>query len=749
MKSKPSKDAKPPQGGINLRDLVLVVFRHKWKIILLALLGLGGAAAVHVNRTPVYASSSKLLVRYVVERSGVDSYESQTQTGGRAGGHVIDAEIEILTSHDLALDVSEAIGPERLLPDAGIHATPVNGSRKILGGLEVTSKRDSNVISVTYESEDPGMTVEVLQELVRRYFDMHLDIHRSVGAAEFVSKKAEAARVRLEEIDVELSKLKSEAGILSLTASGESLDERRGNAAEKLMNAEARLVEQKARVGALEMIMGAQSNDQTESDEPVVVERPDPLVMAKYEDLALSITNYRNDRRERLKKYKESDPVVRNIDAKIRQLEVERADMLKASPGLVMQAGGEGGGQSGPDLLTERSTLAGYEATVELLRHQHEKLEGEYTGIVKVGSRIAELERDKEVLEQKYRYMEAEMEKTQIDATLDPSKMPNISEVQSPSAPKEIYDEMTKKIVLGLAGGGLALGLGLAFLIELVLDRRIKAPMEIQTRLQVPLMMAIPYVRPKLRGSNLLIESPQEFARIGTNGDDIAVPVANGGGGGELSTRNGFNNHFVLPYAEAIRNRIIFNFELNKINHKPKLIALAGLSEGAGTSTIAAGLAKAFSDADNVKVLLVDLTRRSKDENGSANGNHHSLDGALKISRQTQFKNGGPSLHYARVPEQTNGNKNFTPLHLHRMLPEFRASDFDYIIFDMPEVDPTSPTLAMAGLMDKVLLVLDAEKTDREELQWGFSELSRGQADVSCVFNKSREAGPRWLMGEA
>jgi len=51
--------------------------------------------------------------------------------------------------------------------------------------------------------------------------------------------------------------------------------------------------------------------------------------------------------------------------------------------------------------------------------------------------------------------------------------------------------------------------------------------------------------------------------------------------------------------------------------------------------------------------------------------------------------------------------------------------------------------------MDKVVLVLDADNTDREELQWGYSELTRGQADVSCVFNKSREVGPRWLLGES
>jgi hypothetical protein len=49
--------------------------------------------------------------------------------------------------------------------------------------------------------------------------------------------------------------------------------------------------------------------------------------------------------------------------------------------------------------------------------------------------------------------------------------------------------------------------------------------------------------------------------------------------------------------------------------------------------------------------------------------------------------------------------------------------------------------------MDKVVLVLDAENTDREDLKCGYAELMRGKADVSCVFNKARNNAPRWVEG--
>ena len=65
----------------------------------------------------------------------------------------------------------------------------------------------------------------------------------------------------------------------------------------------------------------------------------------------------------------------------------------------------------------------------------------------------------------------------------------------------------------------------------------------------------------------------------------------------------------------------------------------------------------------------------------------------------------------------------------------------------MPVIDQTSRTLTMAGLMDKVLLVLDAENTSRDALSWGYSELMKGKADVSCIFNKTRSHAPSWVLG--
>jgi uncharacterized protein involved in exopolysaccharide biosynthesis len=50
-----------------------------------------------------------------------------------------------------------------------------------------------------------------------------------------------------------------------------------------------------------------------------------------------------------------------------------------------------------------------------------------------LGPQVEQLERTKEIEETNYKYFKASLEKARIDEALDPSKMPNISVVQSPS----------------------------------------------------------------------------------------------------------------------------------------------------------------------------------------------------------------------------------------------------------------------------------------------------------------------------
>jgi len=314
--------------------------------------------------------------------------------------------------------------------------------------------------------------------------------------------------------------------------------------------------------------------------------------------------------------------------------------------------------------------------------------------------------------------------------------MPNISAVQRPSPP--VLDSKTRnKITLALAGGGLALGLALALLRGLVLNRTVGRPLELETRLHIPLLLSIPYSNSR----NGHLAQP-------LNGVP-ASPKA-------LTTRRHHPKlapwepgHFMRPYCDAIRDRLGLYFELNNLTHKPKLVGVAALSEAAGASTLAAGLAASLSETDDGKVLLVDVNLGPEDVHPFFKGKPaYSLTAALKP--QTEIASASENLYLATVGSSTVGGLAQIGLKkFFDMMPNMKASDFDYIIFDMPPLDQTSPTWGMAAFMDKLLLVVEAEKTNRDLIKRGYRKLVAERENVAVVVNKTRSYVPKALDGES
>lgn len=736
----------PAKGGLGLQDILFVLFKHKWKILLLSVLGLSAAAAVFVTRQPLFESRAKIMISYVLQRGGAEANDKQVEAGGRTGGQVVNTEMVILRSADLAAEVAQAVGVERL----GANAT--EATAVVQGGLEVAPEsRESNVLVVNYRHPDPVIARDVLQELVKLYPKRHLEIHRSVGAFDAVAAQVKAIRDKLMATEQQLNKLKADSGIISVQEDSLMLAVQRDKSQQDLVAAEAELAAQASKVDALAKRLGGSpetsvaNGSASESSAPAAK----PEQIEEYRELCRRLEFLQGKHLELSDKLAPGNPQVIRSQREIDTAKAARNALLAKFPGLgsaVTTSTGDGDAPVDPaaELEHERIVLDSIQARVGRFKENLAAVEARFKKIAEIGPQLTELEREREMQDGEYRLLESNLKKAEVDRSLDRSEMPGLKLVEQPTEPVQSFSEMTQKLMLGLAGAGVAAGLGLAFLLELVVDRRITRPTEIESRLQVPLMLSIPYVRPKHRGAALISHEQDEA----TEKEGKLLPAVRGANGFPFPNRT---DHFIHPYSEAIRDRIVFNFQINNMTHKPKLMAVTGLSAGAGTSTIAAGLAKAFSEVNGAKVLLVDLNSEYPDDNPMFGSKPlHSVVGALQAARNTRFKEGGQNLYLASAAA-TKSDPNatpFGPMHLYELLPHFRASEFDYVIFDMPPMGQTSPTLAMAGLMDKVLLVVDGEDTSRDALKWGYSELVKGRADVSCVFNKARSHAPRWVAGD-
>src|SRR6266536_1532151 len=641
--------------GMNLSAILFALFKRKWSIILLALMGLIAAAAVYFLYPPVYESQAKLLVRYVLERSAVDPIEGAKPSGTSSNDvdKVIGAEIAILTSWDLAVQVAQAIGPKRLLPRAGEGATETAAAGVVSSGLSAISSKGSNIIFVSYKNRDPQIATLVLPELLSRYFIKHLEVHRSAGAFDFVTQQTDQVRARLNQTEDTLKALRDKTGIVSLKDGSDALNAEAAKTKEQLNDAEAELAEHQALVKQ----MGEKKPKQWRS---------------------------------------------------------------KSS-------------RSEKSVESEKGQVAGTQAKVEALKSRLRDIQQRIKQLSELSPQIKELERKREMDEANYKYFAASLEKARIDEALDPSKMPNISAVQRPSPPG-LETKKRNKIALVLAGGGIALGIALALLRGLILNQTVGRPLQLETQLHIPLMLSIPY-----RNGHFALPRNGSPANPGALTTDRRHA--------KLAPWEA--DHFIRPYCDAIRDRLGLYFELNHLTHKPKLVGVTSVSEEGGTSTLAAGLAASLSETNDGKVLLVDVNLGPEEVHPFFKGKPaYPLNKALKPSGS--IASAADNLYLATVGSPTTGGPAQLGLKkFFDMMPNMKASDFDYIIFDMPPLDQTSPTWGMAALMDKVLLVVESEKNNREVVKRSYRRLTTERENVSIVVNKARSYVPKWLDSES
>jgi Mrp family chromosome partitioning ATPase len=100
------------------------------------------------------------------------------------------------------------------------------------------------------------------------------------------------------------------------------------------------------------------------------------------------------------------------------------------------------------------------------------------------------------------------------------------------------------------------------------------------------------------------------------------------------------------------------------------------------------------------------------------------------------------------VSEASNVDRlpRILPKRFQNLVPKLRASDYDYIIFDMPPVTQTSVTTRLSGFMDTVMLVVESEKTDRDVVQQAHQLLAQSKANVTAVLNKTKKYIPAKLQ---
>jgi succinoglycan biosynthesis transport protein ExoP len=753
MQAKNQTTTPAPPSQMTIGDIYYVLFKHKWKIFVCSLLGFAVAIAAHFLMPAPYVSEAKLMVRWVQDsKSPAASANSQIQQTDH-GENIMGSEAEILSSRDVALAVVDAIGADKIVGKGSASTNRQEAAVILSKNLIVDAPKKGNVLSVVFRHSDPLIVQQVLRQVIDNYFKKHIEIHRNLGVLdEFLTDQTDKIRAKLKETEDSLRKLKSTAHVVSLDDTKKAYSEQYSKLRQEIFAAEVEFEERQTALKEMQktVLAGSVPADASSTNAaPDGVPKIAPAVVEEYKRLCTLLDTFWKKEQDLLTNFTPENSQVQNVRLAITDLETKKKAMEAKTPGLLQEQTsltrpGDAAVGGSANLALENARVAALQARIKILKSQFDKIQNEAASVEQVESALVELQRNKEIQESQYRYYSTNLDQARLESTLTAGKLSNISEIQSPSAPLK-DNKKQQKIVLGMAVGGVVGGLVFAFLLELIFDQSIRRSNEIESRYHLPLFLSIPEFsigEPRRR-----LAARSSLPQLPAGGEAAANGVAVSGNGhaNKPEIAPWEVNHTLHPYSEALRDRLVSFFELKGLTHKPKLVALTSCSPGAGVTTLAAGLAASLSEIGEGNVLLVDMTQadgaahpffRGKPSCGLADVLDHDKRTDALVHDNLYMVNGG--LDDDRLPKML-------PKRMAHLVPKLHASDYDYIIFDMPPITQTSITPRIAGFMDMVFMVVEAEKTNRDWLKHATDLLHQSKANLGAVFNKRRAYVPAAL----
>ena len=747
------KHKSAPSAGfnLNLADIYHVIFRHKWKIITVWVLGLLIAVGLRLMWPVPYSSEAMLFVRYVKDNKDVTITEANVQnivSTSPGADSVIRTEIEMLQNLDVAKEAAEILGPElvgKLTGTTNIYLA----AAVIRDSVQVETAYRSPVMHVFFKHGDPEIVQSVLTQVIQSYFNAHRKVHQLNGTQDdTLSMQTDQLKSQLAHTETELGELKSTNQVTFLVETKKLNAETMVKIREDLWAAETELAVHQAVLNSFTNLVSGKI-DTNAPGKPV---QPPTDKISDYKDICGVLDTLKSRRTQLRLDFQDQNPRVLAVQEQIDRTQKIKNQMESEYPQLSayrMTAVTTSDGRPaapGLDLAAENTKVLAIQTRISRLKQHLQDYKDQTDRITAVESNIKNLERQRDTQEANLTAFERRRFNEKIEEEMNNGKLSNIKIIQQPSPP---YTDTAKrsKIVRAVFLGAIAAGLALAFVIELYFDRSIKRPIEVETKLGLPLFLSIPEStrNGKHRLSQRVVRLLTTGAPQGPNGapdtSDSSEPA------GPVAWRP---NAVMQPFFEALRDRLITHFEIKEVNHKPKLVAVTSCTPGSGVSTVASGLAASLSETGEGNVLLVDMNT----EKGSAHffhkgSLHCGLDEVLE--KNSNRENAQVEKNLFVVSESTAEEK--LPRILHKrfsaLIPKLHASDFDYIIFDMPPVSQTSATTRVARFMDMVFMVVEAEKTDRDVIKRASQMLKEAKAtEVGVVLNKSHNYVPGRLNQE-
>jgi len=718
-----------PSAGLAFGDILFTLFRHKLLIVGAIVLGIISAGIVSFIKPPNFESTAKVYIPYVSDIKVVKTSESEGVVNSSEA--VLNTEVEMLKSFDTALDVATNIGPEKILAKYGGGNDLLQAAGVIAAGISVAPPKTMS-LTMTFSHRDRELVQPVMKAVVDAYMRRH-QLMRYGNSIHLEQKAAEKTK-EIAEIDRLIKSLITSVGVPDVRERLTAIKKEFDDLQRQVLKSQTDIAQRKAELGEISLsLTNMQAN-------PLP-----PEAIGNYSDVLGQIDEIKKRQRALLRDgdFTTNHPSVVALELKIQGQTGVKLSLEKQYPTLtnyisiLPRNGGSTNGAARMDLETEMAYINKLMRTMKSDEDTLGNLRDEAFKLMEVDPKLSDLERQRKAAEDDYVFFRGSIEKSKVEDN-GTGGVVNIHRLQAPTPPKLDTKKMYK--LMGAAFGGFAgLGLGLAFLLDMIVDRSIRRPSQIIRGLRLPVVLTIPDSNredstvffSRRRNNNMKVMRHDKTSAS----ENTATAVA------PWSPDNQLQSHI-----EGLRERVITHFEVKGLEHSPKLVAVTACMEGAGVTTLSSGLAAALSRTGNGSVLLVDMN--------AGEGVTHSFYkgkpgyGPSESIETESNDNGGNKKFLAKV---TGGRSRqdrlagILPPSFNEHSPKLKADAYDYVVFDMTAISPASVTPRLSGHMDLVLFVIESEKTKDHTARHAADLMRESRANVMAILNKYHNPVPGWL----
>lgn len=185
------------QAGTSVvRDLVFIVFKRKFPLLGLLLLGVAILAYGAATGEPEYEATARVFVK----RQPLGYQMPAESQAILRRVEVVNSEIQIITSSAVATAVVDSLG----LAHGADRALAIHRLQK---QIKAASPAESDIIDIRYRHKDPETAARVVNAALDAYLDTRRSVAYNSQAVEFMNHQAAVVKAELDSIGNELAKI--------------------------------------------------------------------------------------------------------------------------------------------------------------------------------------------------------------------------------------------------------------------------------------------------------------------------------------------------------------------------------------------------------------------------------------------------------------------------------------------------------------------------------------------------------------